>query len=385
MIVIIERMLHLVNGHEHSQIKAIRGFIPGKPVEVMASTEFTQTAAFENDVIHSILSTHKDMKVSAQNAVLSDISVIEGFLRKQDKTVSALVIPSGLPHEIRMAIGIAELANAPRIVIRILRPETVQALTPDELTALRRLGQSGQLSLHTETVELSNHLQDEFQLPSTDNFLLPCTIQPDSKRFNEGASRTEGSSFRIGYLGNRRREKGAHQLYGILSELVRQLKAAPGDRHIELLLQRPFSRRFKLSNSLYMARLKAIEKFAGHKGRLRLTWYTGNLTEDEFRDMIHSVDVALVPYELTSYQYRGSGIVIDSVLAGVPIIHTAGIGMAGFLRPGNAIAATSEAEFATAIRDIAQDRGRFDQTLVESRNALLSELDRTGALLNALY
>lgn len=382
MIVIVERMLHLVNGHEHSQINAIRNFIPDADVEVLASREFTQTDEFKDDVIHPNLSTKADMKASAQDAVAADISAIHAFLQAQDKTVSAIVIPSGLPHEIRTGLGIADQESAPRIVIRVIRPETIQALTPDELAALRRLGKSGKLTLHTETIELTKHLADEFQLSCEDNFLLPCTIDPASPRFHEGATRADSQSLRVGFLGNNRREKGARLMPEILSELARQLKADPGTDSIELLLQHPLSIRFRLSNKIYVARMKIIEMLAGR--RLRLNWYTGNLTESEFRDMIHSVDVALVPYDIEAYRYRGSGIVIDSVLAGVPIIHTAGIGMERFLRPGNAITAATPAEFVSAIIETLRNRSRFDDTLAKSREVLLSELKRTGAFINSL-
>ena len=48
---------------------------------------------------------------------------------------------------------------------------------------------------------------------------------------------------------------------------------------------------------------------------------------DGLFDAVYGVDILLIPYDLKAYQCRGSGMIIDGVLAKKPIIYTDGIGM----------------------------------------------------------
>lgn len=382
MLIIAERMLHIVNGHEHSQIKAIRAFIPNAPVEVLASREFENAGQFGELVVQPKLSTSSDIKEAPEKALAGDISVLAETLLNADSPPS-LLVPSGNVHELRVVLGVAERLPDIRIAARVFRPEPIEGLTKVELDTLRELTRSGRVTLHSETVEVSTYFKKYHDLTCTDNLLLPCSIDPSTERFRERAAGTS-KDLRVGYLGIARKEKGRNSLHLIVAELARQLRSAPGGDRVELILQSPFRGRFKLSNYIYLLRLKAIEAFGRHKGRLKLTWYQGNLSPEAFQDMIHSLDVSLLPYDVEQYRHRGSGLVLDSVLAGVPIVHSAGIGMSRFLSEGNAIAASDPSGFAAAILQIGAERETLDSKLRAARDVLLGELNRTQSFLNDL-
>ena len=79
------------------------------------------------------------------------------------------------------------------------------------------------------------------------------------------------------------------------------------------------------------------------------------LSDQAFVDAVYGVDILLIPYDLKAYQCRGSGMIIDGVLAKKPIIYTDGIGMEEFLRFGNAETATNILEFAPKIMKVVQN------------------------------
>ena len=382
MIFIIERAFDVMNGHEHTQIEAIRALVPEAAIAVVTHRDF-EPGVLEGDVrVHPLLSTRKDVSDAPEAAVARDVSVLRKLTGElPDGRTCVFVVPSAYQPEIRTALDVLEAETAPvRFVLRLLRPEALDGLNEAELERLADAVGAGRLSLHTETRELKEHLREAWSLASDDDFLLPCTVDPD---LSSGAKRETTGLFRIGYLGNFRTEKGAERIPEILDALGRRLAREPGSTKLEFLLQWPARIQSKSRKLVYVAKVSAIALKHRLGGRLRVRWYKGGISPEAFLELLLSVDAMLVPYEPSAYRYRGSGIIIDAVLARIPIVYDPEIGMSRHTGFGNAVPGSDTQGFADAIVSLATG-GVPEAALDAARDDLLAQIGRTQALMKSL-
>jgi hypothetical protein len=66
--------------------------------------------------------------------------------------------------------------------------------------------------------------------------------------------------------------------------------------------------------------LRLAERFEEHGGQL----VTPNMTDEGFAELIGSADVALIPYRVRPFRTRTSGVTIDALLAGKPVVAVRG-------------------------------------------------------------
>ena len=92
----------------------------------------------------------------------------------------------------------------------------------------------------------------------------------------------------------------------------------------------------------------------------------------------------VLPYELPEYLHRGSGMVIDAVSLGKPIVYSKGIGMSEFLSCGNAISASSVEEFAQGMFDVLQQPSVFQKHCVDGQRRLGRAFAQTREFLQGL-
>ena len=129
--------------------------------------------------------------------------------------------------------------------------------------------------------------------------------------------------------------------------------------------------------------LLACNRAARGASRLRLHWTESALEDGAFRELVCQQDALILPYDREAYAHRGSGMVQDGILAGVPVVHSKGIGMKHLLRH-TGIAASTPEEFADAIVSLA---GRTSPTLSDiaaARDVLRQEFARTKDMLTQL-
>jgi glycosyltransferase involved in cell wall biosynthesis len=108
------------------------------------------------------------------------------------------------------------------------------------------------------------------------------------------------------YLGDARLEKGIVELF----EAIRSLKTSD-ERKFVLQVSDPDS----------ATSLKAIAKLRAIK-RSDIELLESALSEEDYRTLLESADIVLMPYRAKDYQNRSSGILAEAIAAGKPVIVT---------------------------------------------------------------
>lgn len=380
MIIIVERELDAIHGHEHTQIRAIRRLVPDAPTCVVTHRKFTGGRAFSDDTIQPVLSTRRDIRYDYDNSLKADAQALLKVAREYEQSgKTAVLVPTSYAYEIRLVLAAFDHGGKSlRVVLRVIRPEAIEPLSQGELAKLRDLQNRGVISVHTETRELSKKLEDEFGLTAFDNFLLTCSVEPTESPIAEKTWKRNQGLFRVGYLGKNREEKGSVIVPDILRELAKRLPESDPRLRIDLVLQRPakvYKDRAQISYVFQM--YKALRS----QSAVRLRWHKPSLPPTEFRKLVGSLDVMLVPYQKEIYQFCGSGVIADSVSAGVPIVHSAGMGMQSLLTHGNAFAAMDAPEFACRVLDALRHGKDISDNLAAAQGQIIAQLDQTRSLL----
>ncbi|MBP1843543.1 hypothetical protein J2046_001799 [Rhizobium petrolearium] len=374
-LLIVERKLISNRGHHHTQIAALTSLFPDHDVSLVVGEGydgFLGVAAKQLDGRNFKLAR---LRTRLRYGTLPQrISAIIGMIkaRRASLPVSGygqslaevcqridlgpndlIVIPTAELDSLESVRELWDLLgpSTPRIWLRFLSPQLGEQ---DELIRECRLREAtaqlpDRIVLFSETEELAAYLRDKFGISIRGGFFLPCSMQIECPSQKSLADRTV---FRIGIFGPPRLEKGSHRIASIVEEVKRRNEPDNG-RRFEFVIQGA-EEEFR-NGGVYSG---LAEFFEGKDGVL-VSPSGDRLPPHVFRDIFASVDAILLPYDTSIYGLQGSGVVQDAVAARKPIIHTEGMSMNSFLRHGNAIAATTDLEFANAIHKMAEEHSSF--------------------------
>ena len=88
--------------------------------------------------------------------------------------------------------------------------------------------------------------------------------------------------------------------------------------------------------------------------------YPSAISREAYLDALHRCDIILLPYDPQSYPpERGSGLAVEAVLAGKPIVAMADTFAAGLVTPESGVVATDAASLAEGLVHIAANIERF--------------------------
>ena len=76
---------------------------------------------------------------------------------------------------------------------------------------------------------------------------------------------------------------------------------------------------------------------------------------NEFLELLKSIDIFLLPYSKNTYKYCGSGFITDATFLEKPLITTKGMSMDNLLNFNNAISANLPEEYSAAIIKISKN------------------------------
>jgi len=366
-LLIVERSLISNRGHHHTQIGALKSIFPQAEVQIVAGEGYD---GFLGEAVGLI--PDKNFKLSKLRAKRLHgslrqrlrISLKMLLARRRQLAASAygqelfatctrlamssndrIIIPTADLDSLESAVDFSRRMGgaAPTVVLRFLSPTMGEhSLRFFE----RRLNAAvadlpPNVKLFTETEEMAAHFRSRYGLSVTGGFFLPCSVGFTDL---EHRAHRDGDTFRVGVLGAPRLEKGSDRVASIVCE-VAKLQCSLSHKALEFVVQgsaKDFSK-----SGIY----GELDLVSNHK-RIIVTPVSERLPPDEFQRIFESLDVVLLPYDILVYGSQGSGIIQDSVVAIKPIVHTKGMAMASFLMHGNAIAATSDDEFAIALIDI---------------------------------
>jgi hypothetical protein len=376
-LLIIERNLHSEFGHAPSQIRAIARYAKADRIDIATWRKVTALppsarpeTGSDRLHLHPVLNSSREALNASDPVALARVEAeaLRDIMRRAGTEAGdQVVIPSATQPELRAALVLAA-AGGPRIIARILRLGDVGDLTEVERGALRDALHQGWIHLSCETEQLAQAVQARFDLPAAADFVLPCTILPGDAA--PVASR-RGGAFCVGLLGAPRGEKGSYRLPGIARAIAAQRSANSGAPRVTFIVQtslEPRARSFTMAISLLRARLSS--RSVG----IEIVW--GGLSAPDYRQRLFDLDAVLLPYDLHRYATSGSGVILDAVNAGVPVIHTRGMAMQELMSAGNAIAASTDTDFADAILRMAHDPAPYRAAAAQARVSMLDRIAR---------
>lgn len=183
---------------------------------------------------------------------------------------------------------------------------------------------------------------------------------------------------RLVYLGNARTEKGFHLLATAMDEL--------SDTHlrsgrIQLIAQAnsPSS----LDQDLIVNARRRLSSYTNEQVQL----VDAQLSIADFQDLLFSADIVLLPYDAQLYKRRSSGILVQAMVAGKPVVVPADSWLAAEAGPGASTqfspsvplsAAIAEAVETFAERSAMARRGAAEARAKHSAEALVVQLIRAA-------
>lgn len=385
LMLVIEKYLGVMGGHEHTQVRAIDA-LAGSREKVFVTGRDSVPEGFGNQTIFNILSSLRDHIKRPRWAVSHDVEKIINLLVSGCSTKNMPVLfPHAETHDVRVCLSL--LGACPKLTrfhMRILREREVKKLTEEERKNLRQAISNGEIALVTETQTMSHLLKERYLLDSKACMLLPCSFFPDDYKTASENSSCTSRRFRVGYLGGFRKEKGSNLVPDILRHLRQHLNAHELDIPIDFVMQKP-ARRMRSRSLKYDYKLYAGAGWPWSSSKIKLELLELSLNSDEFKEVIRSIDLLLLPYSVSEYSHRGSGIVVDGVMARKPLVYTLGMGMTELLKFGNAEAASEEpADYAAKIIKVLMNFDTYQRQARRASIALEETLDKTASFLKSI-
>lgn len=391
MLIAVGKKLMVGGGHESTQIAALRALVGERELLVVTEQGYVAPDLVEAPTsVRTVLSDWHYQVSRPDQAIEQDVTALHALLTSPEITTRprpGVVIPTAGAHDIRVCLLLLERApKIARFCLRILSEDILEPLNETELSALRQHIASGSVRLTTETASLSRRLAAHHGLTATDDFVLPCTVLPDDPLAPETAETFDmpdgARRIRVGYLGGLRREKGFWRIPGIIGQLSALLRRSAPDIQVEVLIAQHNRKRRRIGHLWFDFCLwRSSRGWQGNRRGVTVTRTPAIQTPSEFKALLASTDLLLLPYDLARYRFRGSGVILDGVLAQKPFVYTDGIGMDDLLSFGNAEPAVSAQEFATSILKIIRQAQDYQSSAAAARKAVMERFRHTAQML----
>ncbi|MCJ9751209.1 hypothetical protein MOV61_10835 [Neorhizobium sp. BETTINA12A] len=377
-LLIVERKLVHNRGHHHTQISALRMYLPDHETSFVAGETYDgflgaaagklggksiKLAKLRSRLLHGNLFERLGAAFAAIKSAHTIKLPLSAFGRQLAEICQSLqlgagdlvIVPTAELDTLESAVELTAILGdaAPRICLRFLNSELGdrnERLRSKRLDAiLAKL--PANIFLFTETEELAVHFREIFNMPVEGGFYLPCSMHI---AMIPGTGIDRGDRLRIGVFGEPRPEKGSRRLAGIVAALTKltETRAVPP---LDFIIQGSMAD-FR-EGGVYAA----LQEFQKGERNVFVSPQDNRLSPEEFEQLFHSVDAVLLPYETAIYSLQGSGVVQDAIAAHKPVIHTRGMSMMALLSHGNGVPATTDQEFAEAVLRVAADPLSFQE------------------------
>ena len=284
-----------------------------------------------------------------------------------------LIVPSCRSDYLRSLLVLytgPNVQSLPPARVRILSIDVVKSLSKMERDRLKDLALDRNICLYTETQELAEQVTSEFHLPCSDEFILPVSIPPHTTLTDPTPS--EDAIYRIACLGQQRRGKGSFDIPEILAQLRQSAAHELPGTQIKIQVQAVAK-----SNWRHRRFLRDLLRSEDFNPNVTIEFLPTELSPKAFIGCLESAHIALLPYWVSRYGKRGSGMVTDGVLARKPIVHTRGLSMSKYLKSGNAIAAEGPEQFANALISVIKDWHQFRKGAEDAAKLMEEQIQKT--------
>lgn len=368
-------------GHHYAQIKSLENAIaPMKPL-ICVHRHASETLDFDEGRTFRWFSG----RIAGSVASPSDPSLVatpgsrelDGLLEHIDiGPEDHLVFLSACAETVLALLQVLAargMEHWPQCYLRFLGDErrpNLETIAHQKLGDLTR--RSPKLHLYSEFAANVAHVASCYDKNKIHLSRLP-TMWPDQAGLT-GDHRRNGQ-FTIGVFGTPRRDKGKYRLAPIFAELLAQTVTKEARFEFSALVQKD-SRRYRA------LRLRAsfASKLRSDMGRV--SFLPAEMSSEDFISHIRRCDVVLLPYNRAAYERRGSGVMVDAVAHGVPVICQSGTAMCELIESGNGLAASNVREYAACLLTMAQDLDQY--RTAADKAARIARSWSTDSLLTAL-
>jgi len=206
------------------------------------------------------------------------------------------------------------------------------------LAALVRSPEPGtRLRLYADTRQLAEQYDALAGSPRFQALPIPHCLEERPPPPDRGP----GFPLRLVYLGNARSEKGFDLLPGLLTALK---KDCFGTGRAKLVAQA------NIPVSLEEADIaRAVKRLSAYPAN-QVELLDRELSLEAFQELLHSADIVLLPYRADLYRRRSSGILVQALAAGKPVVVPEDSWLASEASQGAAIVFGRKRSFADAVR-----------------------------------
>lgn len=210
--------------------------------------------------------------------------------------------------------------------------------------ALRSSPRLSQLvRFYADTDRLSD---DYFTLTQTPFHTLPIPFDQTALRRHLSQERRSDGVLKVAYLGDARLEKNFHWIPDAVGAVLREPRLA---ERVRFTLQCNFN-----VEGGELHQLAAKQRLAQFPSRI-VTLFDRPLSNEEYYGLLADADVVLLPYSPANYKARSSGILVEAMAAGKPVITTRGSWMESMMAPGAGAVVDGPSAFGLALVDVLLD------------------------------
>ena len=182
--------------------------------------------------------------------------------------------------------------------------------------SFRRKARNRHIHFYTDSEELTEHY-NQLGVSRFHTLPIPHTCSPQKRPLNEEPRR-------ITYLGDARCEKGYHLLPAIVRDLKKDYLDTGKARFV--VQSNPNPREGEGETAIARAELNCFPSPV-------VALHNEPLSTEAYKDLLLGSHITLLPYDPKEYSARSSGILAESLAAGIPVIVPAGTWLSRQLQP----------------------------------------------------
>jgi glycosyltransferase involved in cell wall biosynthesis len=215
-------------------------------------------------------------------------------------------------------------------------------LDPVDHGTLDELIEQGRAFLYAEMDVVRQKMQAAFAGARVD--MLRLALPTEYTQGDRVDRVRSGREFSVLYFGDLRNDKGWQRV----PDIVRLLSSVGSNFRITMHVGNPWV--------LARRRNRTVRRAIDATG---IEVLPGHVSDRDLAHVLSNADVVILPYRPQSYRFRGSGVGLDCIAHGVPMIVSADCALGEFVIDGNGLEARSDDDFVAAIVRIRKDYASF--------------------------
>ena len=373
-IIILERRLFSAYGHERTQIQRINEYFKNTSSNVISCRNTNLHGINLKNKMYLDLPNFnlKEEGRESDNYIRESALKLEKILKNKElETKTNLIIPSARTLEISILTLLFLEKRFPKKILPIVRIHGINYLDdlPKKvLESFIKLVNNNLVKICSETEELVNIIKKTFKIKVMRTLILPVTV-PLS---HSPGINIKKININIGCLGGPRASKGTREIPALIKNLRKYIKKNNIDISVTFIVQMNKDKK-KRTFIFYVKEL--ITRYISSLVKVKIVY--GVSSGEEYLKLMSSIDIFLLPYHKSQYEYTGSGFIIDALLLEKPIIHSKGMAMNELTNFKNAIAIEGKEDFHLAVVKIIKNYEYYVKNSKAAKKYLINKINNS--------